>query len=103
MIRRGKVFVGRIGGFRADDRRTDQDPVTEGDTAMRGEREIQFLFAFAENFFAQRIGGEQTIAAGMPVSGKSGIGGMIENGDGHWLLANHTTEVAPAASRPPRS
>src|SRR5580704_14217781 len=47
------------------------------------------------------MGGKQAVTAGVPVSGKAGILGVIENGDGHRLVADQATEIAPAPARAP--
>src|SRR5579859_2612154 len=87
-IGRDKLFVGRFGGFGGEDRRRDQDAVAEGRAGMRSQGKIQLFFAIAESFLAQRIGGEKAVAAGVPVGGKTGILGVIENGDGDGFTVN---------------
>src|SRR5580704_19691281 len=47
------------------------------------------------------IGGKQAVTAGVPVSGKAGIVGVIEYGYGHGLVADQATETAPAPARAP--
>src|SRR6266850_411708 len=97
----GEILVGGFGGFGGGDGRRDQDAVAECSLGTGGQRKIHLLFALAENFLAERIGCEKTIAAGVPIGGKAGIGRVIENGDGHGLVANETAEIAPAATRAP--
>src|SRR6266404_5634161 len=96
-----EVLVGRLGGIGGGDGRRDQDAVAKCGAGTGGQRKIQGLFAFAENFLAERIGGEKAVAAGVPIGGKAGIGRVIENSDGDGLVANETAETAPSAARAP--
>src|SRR5882724_765629 len=96
-----EVLVGRLGGIGGGDGRRDQDAVAKCGAGTGGQRKIQRLFAFAENFLAERVGGEKAVAAGVPIGGKAGIGRMVENGDGDRLVADETAEIAPAAARAP--
>src|SRR6266849_2131869 len=96
-----EILVGDFGGFGGGDGRRDEDAVAKGSAGTGGQREIQRLFAFAENFLAERIGGEKAVAAGVPIGGKAGIGRVIEHSDGDGLVANETAEIAPAAARAP--
>src|SRR5690348_13280048 len=38
----------------------------------------------------------------MPVGGKAGIFGVVEDGDGYGFIVHHATQVAPASTRAPR-
>ena len=78
-----EVFVGGFRSFGSGDRGRDQDAVAEGGPGARGEGKIQLFLAIAEDFLAERIGSKKAVTAGMPISRKAGIGGMIEDGDGH--------------------
>src|SRR5690242_19542454 len=100
-IRRGEFLVGRFRGFWCKNRGRDQDAIAESRAGARSQSEIKLFLAIAENFLAQRIGGEEPVASCMPVCGKAGISRVIENRNGNWLVANHPTEVAPAASSAP--
>src|SRR5712692_2753145 len=101
MIRRHEVFVGSFGGFGSGDRRRDQDAVAEGYAGIRGKREMQLFLTNAEDFLAERVGGKKAVAARVPIGGKAGIGGVIENGDGHRFVTDQTAEVAAASTSAP--
>src|SRR5260370_28460122 len=101
MVGGDEVLVGGFGGFGGGDRGRDQDATAEGGAGIGTQREIQFFLAIAENFLAKRIGGEKAIAASVPVGGKAGIGGVVENGDGDGFVADETAEVSPAGARAP--
>src|SRR5260370_5031053 len=101
MIRRHEVFVGGFGGFRGGNGRGDQDAVAEGSGGAGGQGEIQRLLAFAKDFLSEGIGGEQAVTAGVPVGGKAGIGGVIENWDGDGFATGRAPEIGPAAPRAP--
>src|SRR5580704_5965712 len=96
-----EILVGRFGGFGRKDCRRDQDAVAKGCAGAGSQEEIQFFPAIAEDFLTQRIGGEQAVTAGVPVSGEAGILRVIENGDGHRFVADPATEIAPAPARAP--
>src|SRR2546426_7035890 len=96
-----EILVGGFGGFGGGDGRRDEDAVAKGSRGTGGQREIQRLLAFTENFLAKRIGSEKSVAAGVPIGGKTGIGRVVENGDGDGLIADETAEIAPAATRAP--
>ena len=59
------------------------------------------MLALAENFLPERVGGEKTVTTSVPVGWKSRIGRVVENGDGDGLVADETTEIAPAAACAP--
>src|SRR5271155_585243 len=101
MIRRDELFVRGFGGLGGGDVGTNQDAIPESDAGVGGQGKIQLFLPVAEDFLAEGVGGEETVAAGMPVRWKTGIRGVIENGDGHRLVANLPTEIAPAAARAP--
>ena len=56
VIRRDKGFISRFGAFRRADFRRDQHAVAERNTLAGSHRKVQFFFAIAEDFLAQRIG-----------------------------------------------
>src|SRR5260370_40560321 len=68
---------------------------------MGRERKVNFFFSIAESFLAQGVGSEKAVASGMPVGGKAGIGGVVENSDGAGLVPDKTAEIAPASSGSP--
>src|SRR4029077_9594945 len=101
MIGRDKVFVRGFSRFGSQDGRGDQDAVAESDAGAGSQGKIQLFFAIAENFLAEWVWGEQAVTASVPVCRKAGILGVVENGNGAGLAANHATEIAPAAASPP--
>ncbi len=101
MIGRHEILVGCFGGFGRGDCGRDQDAIAERDAGIGGKGEIQLFLAIAENFLAERVGGEEAIAAGMPVGGKAWIARVVENGDGDRLGADETAEIAPPPARAP--
>src|SRR5208282_768796 len=102
-IRRDELLVCGFRSFRCEDRRRDQNAITESYACMRSERKIQLLLAVAENFLAERIRGKKPIAARVPVRRKARILGMIENRDSDWFVADQTAQIAPPSASTPGS
>src|SRR5580700_3434028 len=101
MIRRDELLVSGFGSLGREDRRRDQNTITESHTCVRSQRKIQLLLTVAENLLAERVSGEKAVAARVPVSGESGILGMVENGDRDRLVADLAAQIAPASPRAP--
>src|SRR5689334_7439178 len=91
-IRRGEFLVGCFRGFGCKNRGRDQDAIAESRAGVRSQSEIKVFLAIAENFLAERIGGEEPVASCVPVCGKAGITRVIENRNGDWLVADHPTK-----------
>src|SRR5260370_26126866 len=101
MIGRDEVSVRRFCGVRRVDGRRDQDSITKSDAGMRSEREVKFFFSIAESFLAKGVGSEKAVASGMPVGGKAGIGGVVENSDGGGLVPAKTPGIGPRSCGSP--
>ena len=81
--------------------RQDQQTIPKGYGLLWFQREVQFLFAVAENLLAERIGGEQAIAARVPVSRKAGVPGMIQDDQRDGFLTDLTRQHGPTRPRAP--
>ena len=80
----------------------EQDAVTEGGRFALFEGEIKLWGFGFEDFRAERVGGKEPVAAGVPVGRVAGVFGMVEDGDDDcftlWIGAGEGT---PAASGGP--
>ncbi len=75
--------------------------IMKGGRFSFGEVEIQGLGAFAEDLLAQGVGGEETIAAGMPVSRVAGVGGIIDDDYAEGVVLLFPIEHAPFSTGGP--
>src|SRR5580693_4061266 len=98
MIRRDELLVSGFGSFGRKDGRRDQNAIAESHARVRSKRKIQLLLPVAENFLAERIGGEEPITPRVPVRWKPGILRVVENRDGDWFVADHPAQIAPSSS-----
>src|SRR5271157_2071195 len=101
MIRRHELLVSGFRGFGCDDRRRDQDAITESYARMRRQRKIQFFLTIAENLLAERVCREQSVTTRVPIRRKAGILRIIENGDRDRLVTDKPTQIAPASASTP--
>ena len=79
----------------------NDDAVAEGRRRARGELEVQLVLAVREDLLPERVRGEEAVAAGVPVGRRPGVLGMVEDGEGHVLLAESPGKGHPAAPCPP--
>src|SRR5215469_7152143 len=101
-VGRSKIVVGSFGVFGRSDFGEDEYAVAKGNTRGRFQCQIhRRRFAIGEDFWSKRVGGEQTVAARVPIGGKARVIRMIEDGDGDRLFADLTAENAPTAARAP--
>src|SRR5207245_8851056 len=79
----------------------NQDAVAERGGLPRAEPEVELLLAVGERFPAQRVGGEQTVAASVPVRGEADVVRMIPDGQCDRLARYDAGQHRPAAARAP--
>src|SRR5438876_4879131 len=79
----------------------DQDPVTERGRLSRGEPEVALALPVAEDFFAERISGEEAVAARVPVGGEPHVHRVIQDRQRDRLPLHDAREHRPAAGRAP--
>src|SRR2546422_7874671 len=98
---RNKTLVFPLDLIRSGRTREDQQTVMERHGLFWFEREVQAFFAVAENLLPQRVGGEQTITAGMPVGRKACVLRMVEHGERYRFLVNPADQHGPPPARAP--
>src|SRR5437879_13514899 len=79
----------------------NQDAVAERGGLPRAEPEVELLLAVGERFPAQRVGGEQTVAASVTVRGEADVLRMIQDGQCDRLARYDAGQHRPAAAPPP--
>ena len=60
----------------------EDDAIAEGGGLALLEGEVEGRALGVEDVRAQRVGGEEAVAAGVPVGGVAGVAGVVEDGDG---------------------
>src|SRR5437763_1131275 len=88
VIQSAKGFVDGLGGFWPGNFGGNQDTVAERNTLIGSQCEVQFFLPIAEDFFSERVGGEQAISACVPIRRKAGIGRVVENRNRNRLVSD---------------
>lgn len=76
-------------------------PVMKGGFLAFGEMKIQGPEAFAEDLLAKGIGGEEAVAAGMPIGRVAGISGVVDDDDAEGIVSFFAIEHTPVAAGGP--
>ena len=75
--------------------------IMEGNGFPFGKMKIQGLGAFAENLLAEGIGGEEAIAAGVPVGGITWISRKVDDDDAKGVVLLFSVEHTPGSAGGP--
>src|SRR5947208_15655967 len=101
VIQSAKGFVDGLGGFWPGNFGGNQDTVAERNTLIGSQCEVQCFLPIAEDFFSERVGGEQAISASVPRGMKAGIGGEGESRNRNRLVSGLPAHMAPAPASSP--
>src|SRR5438105_15759557 len=87
VIQSAKGFVDGLGGFWPGNFGGNQDTVAERNTLIGSQCEVQFFLPIAEDFFSERVGGEQAISACVPILRNVETGSVRENRNRYRLVS----------------
>src|SRR5436309_9702165 len=79
----------------------DENAVAECGGRPRCEPEVQLFLPVGERLPAQRVGGEQSVAAGVPKRREADVVWMIQDGERDRLAGHDARQHCPAAARAP--